>query len=244
MTNKTKLIIGAALALLLLALGTGYLVGHRQAKAKDRIIEMLVNENQSYTTTLTQNKQYITTQDQRIVTLEMAKQALLVDIDSLKMKGIKDVSVIVKLNTEIKRLKLEASFTTPPVVINDPLDMSVDDSSVSLGEEKLYLRVPINWKFQDRWVDLDGTVTSTGVKINKLVTYSAPSVTLGYSRGFFKKSKPIVVFEDANPYTLVTDMSNIKITKNPPFYNRPWFHMLEGAAIVVVGAWGVNQLTP
>jgi hypothetical protein len=234
MTNKTKLIIAAALALLLFALGTGFFIGRKQTKAKDRIIEMLVNQNQAYTTTLTQNKQYITTQDQRIVTLEMARQALLVDIDSLKSKGIKDVSTIVRLNTEVKRLKLAGTYTIPVEVVHDTV-------VVGNAEEGTWLKIPKDWTFKDKWLDIDGTVKATEVTINKLVSYSQPSITLGYSRGFLKKSKPIVVFEDANPYTLVTDMSNVVIINKPPFYKRPWFHMVEGAAIVVAGAWGINQ---
>jgi hypothetical protein len=239
MAAKVKIIIGAAIAVLLLALGTGFFIGRKQIKAKDHIISLLVNQNQEYESTITKSNAHISTQDQFITSLKLAQQALLFNIDSLKERGIKNVGAIVKLNTEIKRLKLEAQFTTPPVIVNDT---TVDDASITLGEEKVYLRVPISWKFQDKWLDVNGTVKYTGVTIDKLVSYSQPSITLGYSREFLKKSKPIVVFEDKNPYTLVTNMSNVVIINKPPVYNRPWFHMLEGAAIVVAGAWGVNQI--
>ena len=235
MTTKVKWIIGLSVSALLLCLLLGFIIGRKQVKAKDRIIELLVNENQAYTTTLTRNKEYITTQDQLIITLKMAKEALLVDISDLKEKGIKDVSTIVKLNTEVKRLKIAGTYTIPVETIHDTV-------IVGSAEEGTWLKIPKDWSFKDKWLDIDGTVKATEVTINKLVSYGQPSITLGYSRGFLKKSKPIVVFEDKNPYTLVTDMSNVVIVNKPPFYKRPWFHMMEGAAIVVAGAWGVNQL--
>jgi len=239
MTTKTKLIIGAVIAVLLLTIVTGFFIGRHNQRIKDTEIVRLANENQTFVNIITKNKEYITQQDQRIVTLQMAKDALLINVEELKAKGIKDVSVIVKLNTEITRLKLEASYTEPPVIIHD--EAPVHDAH-GIPQVNDYLKLPQNWKFEDKWLNIDGTIRATGVIINKLVNYSEPSVTLGYSKKFLKKPVPIVVFEDKNPYNVVKDMSNVVIINEPPFYKKPWFYMMEGVAVTIVGAWTVNQL--
>jgi hypothetical protein len=230
MTTRTRLIVGGIIPLLLL-LVIVYFSGKHTQKVLNAQITMLANENQTFTNIITKDRQHITTQDQRIVTLEMAKAALLVNIDSLKTQGIKNVQVIVKLNTEIRRLELLASYTQPPVIIHDP-------SAPLQGD---YLKLPAPWGYSDDWFNIIGTIGVAGVSLQRAATYSEPSITLGYSKKLFN-SKPIVVFSDKNPYTIVKDMSNIVIINKPPFYKRPGFYVLEGVAVTILGAWTVNQI--
>jgi len=235
MTKKTKIIIGVVFALIMLANVAGYIAGVQKQKAKDAEITRLATENQNFYTVNVGNNEIIARQEQRIVDLQSAEKALLIDIKALKALGVKDAQVIINLTTENKRLKLEATYTKPPEVIHDTIVVN------GIPSVRDYLRVPLAWKYADKWSGIYGTVKTTGVTIDSSYTYSQPQLILGYSTGFLKKSKPIVVYKDLNPSVRVIDMSNIVIPQKPKFFQRPWVNKVEGALIVVAGAWGINQ---
>jgi hypothetical protein len=197
-------------------------------------IVTLQKDNMSFQTTITKKDGIISTQEQQIVTYEVFKDQDAEMIKQLRKQGLKDASVIVTLQTENTRLKIEAQYKPGTIidtlVVHDGPDL------------KTYLRVPLPFEFKDQWLYYTGRVKTTGVVLDTLITYSQPSITLGWSTGFLKKSKPIVVFHDKNPYTVVTDMNNI-VTQNPlKFYQTPWFHRVEGAAIAVGIGWGIKQI--
>lgn len=233
MKKSTKWIIGAVIAVLLLTNLAGYLVGRKAQKTKDVTIAQLISAKQIFETSA---KDKITRQEQRIVTLQQAKEALLINVAELKDKGIKDVQVIVDLKTENDRLQLQAQYASKPQVIHDTV---VVNGSISIYD---YIRVPMVWSFEDKWSSIVGTVKTDGVIIDSLITYSQPNVTLGWSRGFFKKSKPLVVFSDANPYNRVKDMSNVVIISNLPFYKKPWFYQLEGVIGTLTVQYGIRRI--
>lgn len=224
----------ALLLLLLLIIGGAIFVNIKLKQKADEIIRLKF-ENAKYETLIAKNGETITRQEQNIMTLKQAKDLAEDEIKSLKALGVKNASTIVWLTTENKRLKLEASYVTPPdtIVIPGP---SPDISST-------YLKVPAPFHYlNDPWIVIRGTVKSTGVTIDSTIVYSKPSITLGWSTGFLKKSKPIVVWKDKNPYTTVLDMNNIVIQSKPKFYQTPMWHRLEGAAILFGIAKGVQAI--
>jgi hypothetical protein len=75
-----------------------------------------------------------------------------------------------------------------------------------------------------------------------MIVFSQPSIVLGWETSYLKKSKPIVVFQDQNPYTVVTDMNNLVIQQKPKFYKRPWWYRLEGGAMVLGSVVLLNSL--
>lgn len=236
MKKQTKIIIGVVIALLLLANVAGYLTGKADQKAKDAEISRLATENQTFQTIHIGDNEIISRQEQRIVDLESAERANLIDLRALRAKGVKDIQAIVELKTEVARLKLEASYTKPPVIIHDTV---LINGKPTVND---YLRVPLAWNFSDRWLKIDGVVKTTGVTIDSLFSYSEPSIILGWSTGFLKKSKPIIVFEDKNPHNMVKDMSNVVIYKKPPFFQRPWVNRVEGMLMILGAQWGINQM--
>lgn len=236
MTNRTKWIVGISIAALVVLLVTVYVKGRVDQKAKDAEITRLISENQAFTTVISKNKETITTQEQRIVDLDIAVQANLLDLKALRAKGVKDTQTVIDLRTEVARLNLEAGYVTPPVIIHDPVTLVGD-----------YMKLPQLWfyptlAFPDKWLKINGVITTKGVTIDSLFSYSEPSIILGYSTGFLKKSKPIIVFSDKNPYNVVKDMSNIVIYKKLPFFQRPWVNKVEGVLFVLGVQWGLKQL--
>jgi hypothetical protein len=237
MKTKTKVfLIGGGIIFLILLFGLTYLSGKHNQKVKDTLITQLTNENQNFAIIHTGDNEIISRQEQRIVDLEIAEKANLIDLKVLRAKGVKDIQTVIDLKTEIARLKLEASYNTPPEVIHDTIKVN------GISTIKDYLRVPLAWNFSDKWLKIDGIVKTTGVTIDSLFSYSEPSIVLGYSTGFLKKSKPIIVFSDKNPYNIVRDMSNVVIYKKPPFYKRPGFYVLEGVGVTILGSWVIKQV--
>jgi hypothetical protein len=233
---KTKLIIGVVIVVLLL-IGVSFISGKIKQARWDAEINRLRVENQTYQQLVTKKGEIITIQEQRIVTLQQAKEAALLNLAELKDLGIKNASTIIHLQTEVERWKVEAQYGSTPIIIHDTV--TVDGHSIIND----YLKVPQPWAFKDQWLDIEGTVKTTGVTIDSLNSYSDLRIVLGYSRGFLKKSKPSIVFTDKNPYTVVKDMSNVVIVNKPPFYKRPWFNRLEGAALFYGGMRAYQAVT-
>lgn len=233
---KTRTIILLTLVIVLVGLLPMYLYTNvKKFREMRQLIEILKTDNQGFVSIIGDNNLVISRQEQRITSLNNAVEANLIDLQALKDKGIKDAQLILNLRTENARLKLEATYEKPPVIIRDTIYVN---GIPTISE---YLKIPQPWKFNDKWTSINGEVKSTGVTIDSLITYSEPSIIMGYTRGFLRKSKPIIDYSDANPNSTVKDMTNVVIIKKPPFYKTPWFHRLEGAAGILLLQWGVRQ---
>jgi hypothetical protein len=225
-----KLIIALVIVLVLaVTFGT-----YQVLKQKNQIQELTLS-NQNFKSIITARGEILVLQEQQLTTLKNlnAQDAQL--IKDLKKKGVKDVSTIVQLTTENKRLKLELSYKP-----NTIIDTLVIKEGADL---KTYLRVPLPFEhLGDPWLYAQGVVKTTGVTLDSLIVHSQPSIVLGWETKFFKKSAPIVVYQDQNPYTVVTDMSNIVIQQKPKFWKTPWWHRVEGAVLMFGTVVGVNAL--
>lgn len=197
-------------------------------------ITTLQKDNMTFQTTITKKEGIISTQEQQIVTYKLFKDQDEKMIKELRQQGLKNATVIVTLQTENRRLKTEAQYKP---------DAVIDTLIVHDGPDlKTYLRVPLPFSFKDQWLSYEGRVKTTGVAMDSLIVYGQPSISLGWSTGFLKKSKPIVVFHDKNPHTVVTDMSNIVIQTSQKFYQTAWWHRLEGAVMITGVGWGLKQI--
>jgi len=200
---------------------------------QEAIMLKLKADNTAMSTLITSQGDIISIQEQRIFTSEEARKANLLDIAELKAQKIKDVSTIIKLENEVKRLKLELSYNTDPEIIVDTVYIK---DTMQLNT---YLKVPLGFQFNDDWTTVKGVVKSTGVTIDELITRSQGTIMMGYSTGFFKKSHPIITYKDNNPHITTTAMQNTVIIQRPPFYKTPLWHRLEGAAgayLIIRGA--------
>jgi len=230
-----------ALAFSALTFGTIVLINHvlkAQIEAEKEILS-LKGLNETMSTLITSQGRKIAQQDQHIFTLDEARKAGLITIEELKMNNLKSATTIIRLENKIKRLELELSYTTKPEVIYDTI--YVKDTSYVAS----YLRVPLGFKFNDPWTDISGVVKTTGVTIDSISMLSKGTIMMGYSRGYFRKSKPIISYADENPYVTTTSMQNVVIVQQPPFYKRPMWYRMEGALasyLVIRGAQRViNQ---
>ena len=232
---KTKYVLSvyllAAILTVILALVVFYGIQNRRLNAQ---LNQQKLELAKFHTEIAKDGAIIATQEQNILTLREARNQLEYDLKQLKEKGIKDATTIVWLNTEVERLKVFANYIPDTII----------DTIVIQKEADLltYLRVPRPFKFEDQWLLVNGTVKTTGVLFDSIVTYNQPSIVIGTDKRFFKKPIPIVVYEDKNPYSKVLNMNNIIIQNKPPFYKTPMFYRLEGALLLYGVSKGITML--
>jgi len=216
--------------------GLAGLLATRYINKQEQLLSQTQDSLQTFQTIVTERGEQLVLQEQKIISLEFINKTQKALLDSLHKIGIKNVTTIVQLKTEIKRLKIELDYKPDPII---------DTIIIQDGTEllKTYLKVPQYFEHSgDPWFYTNGYVKSTGVTLDSTVVFSQPSIVLGQETGYFKKAAPIVVYSDRNPYTTVIDMNNLVIRQKPRFYKTPWWYRAEGAALMFVTTIGVNAL--
>ena len=177
---------------------------------------------------ITDQGQEIAIQDQTVASLENVIAAGIITQDELRNKNLKQVDHIIKLKSQVVFLEeLIAQVDTPNVVTID----SVDCPDVNPGT---YLKVPANFAYTSEWVSFAGIIYGETIGLHGLSIKQESTVILGYQKtGLFKPLRPVVTIEDANPYVHTVELRNVTIRQKAPFYSRPWFHFLGGAASMV-----------
>ncbi len=164
----------------------------------------------------------IQTQGQNIASLENAIAAGIIAKEELEKHNISQAEQIVRLKAEVTRLRMEATFPKPPVIIEKPSNDTITDE---------FMRIPQEFTFKDEWMQFDGVVHREGVTLKDFNLKTETSIYTGYQkRGFFRRAEPVVIVEYTNPYMRGVAMENITIREEPPWYNRPNFYRLQGAA--------------
>lgn len=147
-----------------------------------------------------------------IITKDGAKiyqqEQIITDKNSEIAKLIIKVSGLKKINQQIK-IKTTIRIDSIQIPIDRPVYITVDSN--------FYLKVPIVFSdTTNKWYGFKGVIGSKGaINIDRLYMNSEPMITIGYKKKAFKdllkKDVPLVTYQDKNPYTTVTNMSNIKI---------------------------------
>lgn len=219
-----KQIYGVLIGIVIGCLVLGYF-GKKHYDSKLLTVEQLMNDTINYyKTEKLKSGQIISTQAQTITTMKNAIEAGLVEKKELKELGLKKDVTIIRLEKDVARYKLEASYVhTDTTVVHDTI---IDNQG--------YIKVPQEFIFRDAWMQMHGTIKLTGVTIDSLHTIIKPTYYLGYQRqGLFKPLKPTITAKDENPYVSTTDMQNIVIQDKKPIYKTAWWHRAEGAAAFV-----------
>ncbi len=186
-----------------------------------------------YEIVVTDQGKQINIQTQKTASLENAIAAGLVREDELKEKNIKQLDHVIRLENEIAMHDINIDLPDSVVVVTDTLSVLPPGS---------YLKIPTDFFYSDEWLKLDGIILGQHIAIRELRITTKPSIFIGYQKaGIFKPLRPIVTVEDANPYVSTVSMENVVIRQKLPFYKRPWWHRLEGAAIIIGAQVLLNQ---
>jgi len=186
------------------------------------LVEAYQNEavdNTNLRILVTKNKDSLSMARQTILTKDQAIALGLLREKELRNKHLKEVETVIDLTEEVRILKKEGTAV-------DPLFIEIHDT--------VYARLPLDLKFSDQWYNLSVTAAEIPL-LNSLTVYSAPTLTLGKVKlGLLKKPERVTIYENANPYITLKDLSSVTIQENYKFYDRTWFKVLGGFAGGVV----------
>jgi len=193
-------------------------------KEYSELNNLLADTVEQFEITITNQGTTINIQTQLIASHENAIAAGLIRESELKEKNLKQVEHIIRLENEI---------------IMDDIIVDLPDSNLIvltkpvLIDPGAYLKVPANFFYKEDWLSLNGVITGSSISVYDLRITTKPTIFIGYQKtGVFKPLRPVVTVEDLNPYVSTVRMQNVTIRQKPPFYKRPWWHRIEGAALV------------
>jgi hypothetical protein len=236
MKDKIQFLIGMGAAILIIAAMS--LMASMWLEARNdynQLNELLADTVNHFEVIVTDQGKTISVQEQRVATLDNAIAAGLVREEELKEKDLKRLDYIVRLENEIAMHDISVDLPDSNLVVISETD--------TVCPEGVYLKVPADFFYSDEWAKLAGTVNGPDISIRELRMINKPSIFIGYQKqGFFKPLKPVVTVEDANPYVSTFHMENVSIQQKPPFYKRPWWHRLEGAALLFGAQAIINKI--
>ena len=167
----------------------------------------------------------LATQSQTILSQKEAIELGLLELE----KSIKEVQSQVKQKSTTTIIEKQVPFIpdgyadTSGIVRNESGDVIRRDS----------IAVPIRFKLNEKWFNIDGLVKRDGLVIDSLTIPNKTIVTIGYKKaGFLNLSKDAVVqVKNENPYVNVTGLDNIVIKKKKKIWQNPLVHIGVGVVL-------------
>jgi hypothetical protein len=175
-----------------------------QLSAFKENVKKLNYESELFKETITKNNNRIAEQKQIIMSKRDA-----IDNNLLAMNDFKSVESQTKIITHISR---DSIFV--PYAVTDTIEVNV------LNDRK--------FAFTDKYFGIFGSSKSNGILFDSVYFNNGLSLTIGNkSKGFFKRSEPIVQVIYDNPYSSTNSMQNIIIKNELKWYDRKrnWFGM-------------------
>jgi hypothetical protein len=134
----------------------------------------------------------------------------------LHISDLKKVKSQVRIQTQFK---IDSVFI--PYEVTKEITKHTRDTCYLYGEKKFRL---INEHYS-----LIGNVKQDGVLIDSVIFNNKSNITIGNkSKGFFKRSEPIVQIDYTNPYISTTSMENIVIKNELKWYERKGLYFGTG----------------
>ena len=184
-----------------------------QLSAFKENIQQLKFGNQKFKETISKNNEKIAEQTQVILSQDDAIEQELLIINDLKK-----VSAQVKI---VNRTMVDSIYVPFEVKVNDTILVNVESQK--------------KFSFNDEFFGIYGSAKENGILFDSVYFVNDLTLTIGNkSKGFFKKSEPIVQVKYDNPYTTTTSMNNVIIQDELKWYDRKrnWFLMGAGIATI------------
>ncbi len=222
-----RILVIVVLLVLLCLLVCGYVSSMAQLSHFKNQVSKLDFKTQRYKETIAENGCRIVEQEQLILSQKDGIALKILEIE--KLKKIKS-QVIVSTITKIDSVFIP--FLEPDTFISSI--NNIGDSSIGT-----LLRVPMPFSITNEWYGIAGFVNTQGINLDSLSFRNKMKITIGSkSQGLFKKSIPIVLMENENPYVQTTSMQNIVIKNELKWYEKKgvWFGfgVITGVAIPVL----------
>jgi hypothetical protein len=162
--------------------------------------------------------------DALILSQKEAIKAGILERDYLRKLHLKEVETNTHLKALIKVLR--DSLDLPP----ETIIITIKDTA---GISHHYMKIPFqNIKYKDNYLSLNAGVDELKKAWFDLEVPFSGSVTVGYKKNGFLKTKPIGVFVTDNKHIKVINMDVFINKKEIRWYQRWWVHSLAGAGTV------------
>lgn len=176
----------------------------RQNKNLQNNIAQLNFDKQKFETTITKNKQQLSSQSQIILTQKEAIKNGLIQIDRLK------------------KIKSKVRVVTKTKI--DTVYVPYTKKIIDTVSGKLDYRNYFDYVEPNDWFKINGYASKNGLTIDSLSVKNELSIYIADKKlGLFRKSKPSVMVLSKNPYTETVEMSNVIIKNYKPFYKKNLF---------------------
>lgn len=162
-------------------------------------------------------------QEQRISTYEEAIKSGIINEQTLKDKNLKDVQTIVNLKQEITGLK-----DTILKYKNQQIITIIDTNTKDTIN---YLRIPVEAKFKNKFVNISQTILKSGIRIDTLSLVNDMQLIIALNnKGLFRKDVPVITIQNSNPYFTPIKLDNIIIKEKTPWYKQNITWLVVGVA--------------
>jgi len=220
MKKLAKRILVVTIILLIAALllsGFYHIRSKKQLKSYERVFSDTLS---FFENNLKKLNDSVYQQKQVIISLENAVKLGLIDNNKIKNENWKLITHNIKLEEQIVIFQDSVSYTNEPDII------TISDDTLN----RQYMRVPLNFKEDNEFYSISGTVIPRCVLFDKISIYSYPEITIGWKKeGLFKKQEPVVTYYNRNPYSTLKSMDAITIEpRKPRWYESKVFWFLAG----------------
>jgi uncharacterized protein YcfL len=168
-------------------------------------VKKLNYQSELFKETIGKNKKRIAEQKQIILS-----QADAIDMGLLMINDMRKVKSQLRLVT---KTKIDSVF-----IPYDKIDTQFLNTPCAFSERKLRL--------SDEYFSFYAVSKENGLLVDSLWFNNESTITIGNkSRGFFRKSEPIVKVEYSNPYVSTSSMQNVVIKNELKWYDKKgvWF---------------------
>lgn len=202
-------------------------------------LQKFISYRQKDSSTIAEQNQIILKQHQAIESGALTEKALKKYIAQVSVKTRETVAIKIPTTVKVPPTTTRAAeyYDSARAAFLDSVEqkypfLKVPDGYALLDTNQ-YHRVPRDIFKEDKWFTIKGTDEKEGLNLPLVVFRNEYTITIG-SRGlgFFKKPKPLVLFENANPYSETVEMKNVVVKYKVPFYRQPWF--IATATVIVV----------
>lgn len=157
----------------------------------------------------------------------------LMEIDRLKALHIKDVVTNTELQGTIKILRDSLKLQPGTVII------TVKDTS---GISRDYVRIPFTLlDIKEPYLNLNAGMNANRTAYFGMSVPVSGTMTIGYKKAGFLKSKPVGVFTSDNPYLHIDNMDILIVQERKKWYQYWYIHALAGIVLWETGKQLLKQ---
>ena len=219
---KTKLIIYAVLIIAVLIF---WQYGKYKARELNELQQVQQYKEAYFEKKLLESGQTIFQQDQVILSQKQAIKQGIITKNELKENNIKQLQSIVRLKEQLN-IAISAEYDSIQYIV---LYDTIKQDSFEC------MTLPAGFKYKSEWVRLHGTMYFDSVRFDYIQLRSEPQITIGYQKTGFLRREAVVIYQNKNPFMYVTEMNNVVIEDNKPFWRKGWFYGLVGGVGVLIG---------